>query len=187
MCIRDRPTDESNNQFFVWKFPDISSKRDGHFLKKLKERLGHYIRTELISVYDGIDKNFTRYGINVPITEYEKELFNSNVTNVESSSNLALERIINFYEKYVKSYGCVTLIDDYGRPDPRKPTDEEMRLLRDGFLAFSLLQKFANNNVHPNTMIKNLKKRDIVIDATRKIINSQKFTCYEIIDSKYRV
>ena len=47
-----------------------------------------------------------------------------------------MERIIIFYKKHVDVYGCVTLIDDYGRPDPRKPTNEEMGLLRDGYLAF---------------------------------------------------
>ena len=98
-----------------------------------------------------------------------------------------MERIINFYKKHVDVYGCVTLIDDYGRPDPRKPTNEEMGLLWDGYLAFSLIQKFASNGVHPNTMVKNLKKRNIVIDAGRNIQNRQKFSCYEIIDSKYKV
>ena len=84
------PDDESNNQFFVWKFPEIIGKRDGNFLNKLKARLGHYIRTELLTVYNRIDKNYSRYAIPTPITDYETELFNANVTNVESTSDLAM-------------------------------------------------------------------------------------------------
>ena len=97
-----------------------------------------------------------------------------------------MENIVNFYEKQGSLFRCTITIDD-GRADYRKPTCEEMELLKDGYLAFSLLQKFANNGVHPNTMIKNLKKRNIVVDTGRKIINNQKFSCYEIIDPKYRV
>lgn len=183
----EMPSDESNNQFFVWKFPELNVKRDGNFLDKLKARLGHYIRTELKTVFDTIDKNYTRYGIPVPITEYETDLFESNVSNVEATTELAMEKIINFYEDNLNSYGNVSIHVDPFRPDPKQPITEEMELLQDGYLAFSLLQKFASHGVHPNTMIKNLMKRDILDGKTRLTKSNQKFTCYEIIDKHYRV
>ncbi len=155
-------------------------KRDGTFSTKLKKRLGHYIRTELKDVFDKIDKNYTRYGIEVPITKYEKELFESNVTNIEASTDYVMEKIYNYYhEKHNRIY------DWFG--DYKNPSSEEIELFEEGKLVFSLIQKFATNGVHPNAMIKNLKKRGIIEDGGRVKKGSMRYTYYQIIDPQYVV
>ena len=89
----EKPSDPTNNQFFVWEFSSLNKTIDGTFRQKLKERLGHYIRTELKTVFDGINKNYSRYGISVPITKYEEQLFENNTTNIEAQADLVLEKI----------------------------------------------------------------------------------------------
>ena len=171
------PTDVSNNQFFVYKFPELKGKRDGNFSKKLSDRLGHYVRTELKTVFDGINKDYSRYGIDVPITSFEKELFDSNVTNIEANATLVMDKIYNYCKG---GSGFFSSADD-----PHKPDANEIELFRNGYLAFSLIQKFASHGIHPNAMVKNLKKRNVIEDAGRKTINKQKYSCYKIIDCEY--
>lgn len=46
----EAPSDERNNQFFVYEFPPIQGSLDSQIQQKLIDRLGHYIRTELKTV-----------------------------------------------------------------------------------------------------------------------------------------
>ncbi|MCK7525729.1 MAG: hypothetical protein MZV64_53035 [Ignavibacteriales bacterium] len=39
----EKPSDPSNNQFFVWEFSSLNKTIDGTFRQKSRERLGHYI------------------------------------------------------------------------------------------------------------------------------------------------
>ncbi len=84
------PTDESNNQFFVWSFPMLEGIPDAGYGQKLRARLGHYVRTELKEVFESIGTGYTRYGIPVPITEAEKRLFANNATNHRVRSRYGL-------------------------------------------------------------------------------------------------
>ena len=158
----EMPTDPTNNQFFVWEFKKLSTLTDGTFRNKLKERLGHYIRTELKTVFNGINKNYTRYGIQVPITTFEIDLFENNTTNIEAQADLVLEKIEN-------------------RENSFSPDEEAYKLYRQGYLPLTLIEEYAKGAIHPNTIIKNLKKRKkIEHKATRKIIDSKKYTCYKL-------
>jgi hypothetical protein len=158
----EQPTDPTNNQFFVWEFQQLNSLPDGTFRNKLKGRLGHYIRTELKTVFNGINKNYTRYGIPVPITTYETELFENNTTNIEAQADLVLEKIEN---RDNAIYVGATLFE----------------LFEDGFLPVALVGEYAKGPIHPNTIIKNLKKRNkIEHKATMKTKNSKKYTCYKL-------
>jgi hypothetical protein len=158
----EMPTDPTNNQFFVWEFQQLNTLVDGTFRQKLKERLGHYIRTELKNVFDGINKNYSRYGIEVPITGYEKELFDNNTTNIEAQADLVLEKIENRESTFI-------------------PDEEEYELYRDGFLPVTLVEEYAKGGIHANTIIKNLKKRKkIEQKAIRKMKSNKRFTCYKL-------
>jgi hypothetical protein len=80
--------DDTNNQFFVYEMKPIDPKnRRNDIQNKIKERLGHYIRTELKEVYAQIqaDSNSAvyRYGIRVPITEEEKRLYGLSKSTLE--------------------------------------------------------------------------------------------------------
>jgi energy-coupling factor transporter ATP-binding protein EcfA2 len=159
----EKPGDPSNNQFFVWEFSSLNKTIDGTFRQKLKERLGNYIRTELRTVFDGINKNYTRYGISVPITKYEEQLFENNTTNIEAQADLVLEKIEN-------------------RKNAFAPDEEEYKLYKDGYLPYSLVEYYATGAVHPNAIIKNLKKRKIIEQGmVRKQKGNKKFNSYKII------
>jgi DNA polymerase III delta prime subunit len=170
----EKPNDPSNNQFFVWEFPALNKTIDGTFNQKLKERIGHYIRTELKTVFDNINKNYTRYGIPVPITTYEEQLFENNTTNIEAQADFVLEKIENRYKTFV--------------PDALYPKedDNELReaydLYAKGYLPYALVEKFSKGGVNPNAVIKNLKKRKVIEQKVdRRTENKRKFNCYKII------
>jgi hypothetical protein len=78
--------DETNNQFFVMEMKALPS-RSRSFPQLIKERLGHYIRTELKDVYDAMQMNpdidRCRYGMRVPVTEEERRLYNLSQTVLE--------------------------------------------------------------------------------------------------------
>lgn len=170
----EKPNNPNNNQFFVWEFPAISKKIDGTFNQKLKERLGHYIRTELKTVFDNINKSYTRYGIPVPITTYEEQLFENNTTNIEAQADIVLEKIENRYKTFTPSTLYTNEEDDELR--------EAYDLYAKRYLPYALVEKFSRGGVNPNAVIKNLKKRKVIEQKVdRKTENKRKFNCYKII------
>ena len=164
------PTDEANNQFFVYEFPCLNGTSDAHFQEKLRERLGHYVHTELRSVFEDINKNYTRYGISVPITEYEKQLFENNVTNIEATTDMVLEKIENRISPTYRNDNYPTVYED------------GLELYKTGFLSTALLGEYKVKDVSVNAMIKNLKKRKVMSDKNiRKIVNGRKYTCHQLL------
>ncbi len=83
------PTNEANNQFFTWEFPEFSKPINGKMLNTLEKYIGHYIRTELKDVYGNLKDDMVkyRYSISVPITEYEKRMFEMSKSPVESEAD----------------------------------------------------------------------------------------------------
>lgn len=159
----EKPADPANNQFFVWEFASLNKTIDGTFSQKLRERLGFYIRTELKTVFDGINKKYTRYGISVPITPYEEQLFDNNTTNIEAQTDLVLEKIENRNNTFL-------------------PNEDQYDLYKLGYLAYSLIEECATGSIHPNAIIKNLKKRKIIEQGmVRKQVNKKKYNSYKII------
>lgn len=86
----EMPTDENNNQFFVFRMQPHES-FDANLQDKLIDRLGHYIRTELKTIFDSLNLNISRYSISVPITDEEKRLFNNSLTKIDSESDHIIE------------------------------------------------------------------------------------------------
>lgn len=86
----EMPSDEIRNQFFAWEFPPLkANKMDAQLKTKLEERIGHYIRTELLSVFNSIKgdmKNY-RYAIPVPITDVLKSMYDCSVSPIEEAAD----------------------------------------------------------------------------------------------------
>ncbi len=77
------PTDEAANQFLVLRLSKLNKTPDPLYGKKLEERLGHYIQNVLRSIYDSHDTSVSRYGMLVPITEWEEQLFKNSMTETD--------------------------------------------------------------------------------------------------------
>lgn len=93
------PTTEYNNQFFVWEFPELGENLDNQMLDKLKARLGHYIKTKLKAVFSNLEMSSNnRYTINVPITEYERALFDDNTPDIELDAQELVEDLLDYKE-----------------------------------------------------------------------------------------
>ncbi|MHC1737753.1 MAG: DUF5906 domain-containing protein [Ignavibacteriaceae bacterium] len=90
------PTDDRNNQFFVYRIKPHNS-FDADLQQKLIDRMGHYIRTELKTVFENLNTSGYRYSIAVPITDDEKNLFNSSITDIEAE----VDRVVNYVESVI--------------------------------------------------------------------------------------
>ncbi len=93
------PRHESQNNFFVYEFTTQQQKEIGSFARKAKARLGHYIRTELVSVFEQIKASGmfedNRYSIPCPITELEKKMFQRNITSTQLFAEEIYESLVN--------------------------------------------------------------------------------------------
>jgi len=98
------PKDEKDNQFFVYKMERKYDEVDATYAEKLRARLGHYIRTELKTVFDGLEIDKYRYSIPVPITEYEKELFASSITPEEDVMDNILFKMKDAYDESANEF-----------------------------------------------------------------------------------
>jgi len=98
------PLSDLENQWFVWKFDRFEGKPDGSFGKKLKARLGHYIQTELRSLFENNSSLFRegRYTIRTPITEYEQALFDANRSVEDMVSQRIRSELLEDYESFLK-------------------------------------------------------------------------------------
>ena len=128
------PTDEMNNQFFVHKMKPIEGPIDTGLPAKLQSYLGHYIRTELLSVYGQIHaKTDCRYSIPVPITDAERDLFDLNKSDLDEEVDKLLDRIAGgpgkMYEEFFKDgYIPKKFISDYYYPRGMTKVDVYRRL-----------------------------------------------------------
>jgi transcription elongation factor Elf1 len=92
----EQPTSEQNNQFFVYNFTNFPGPIDPDIPKKLEDRIGHYIQTELKKVYDSLDLTGKRYSIDVPITPEEIGLYESNITEEESDVEKLIDKVVDY-------------------------------------------------------------------------------------------
>ena len=100
----EKPTSESNNQFFVYNFPPFEGPIDPDLDQKLEDRIGHYVRTELKYVFEKIEFNGNRYSIKTPITDAEAGLFESNMTEEESVAEKMVDKIVTNAAKATGPY-----------------------------------------------------------------------------------
>jgi len=126
----EMPTDECNNQFFVYRLQSHKS-FDPDLQQKLIDRMGHYIRTELKAVYESLNHDGFRYSIAVPITDEEKKLFCNSVSDLEQDADSVIEYIENQmddpswsgYKFFIQGFLPSSFLDDilkYKRSNKQK-------------------------------------------------------------------
>jgi hypothetical protein len=140
------PTDTRNNQFFVYEFSQLTGSIDPQLQEKVLARLGHYIRTELKGVYDGLSASGFRYSIDVPITDSERELFAANTSDLESDVDMLVNRL-------VEQYANDTFPDDM----PYFPFVEQ------GQLPVLWIKYYSQSTRHYNQIIKGMRRQRLLI------------------------
>ncbi len=161
------PTDTKNNQFFVYEFPEITCAIDPDLQEKILARLGHYIRTELKTVFEGLSTAGYRYSIDVPITDAEKELFAANTTDLESDVDVLIDRLERQYDE--KSF----------------PSDEPFyAFIKEGYLPVRWIKNYTADDRHYNRIVKAMRRQRLVVGAaSRKTIDKQTFYALSMTDS----
>ncbi|MDX9759093.1 MAG: DUF5906 domain-containing protein [Bacteroidota bacterium] len=144
----EEPKDESNNQFFVHKFSKLNVQIDPDLAEKLRERIGHYVRSELREIYESV-KNDTmgkRYSMLVPITEEEKALFANNTTELESKTdriiNATVDAVLDenkddFYGHIMKGYLPHEFIENQVDRSRSRATSIIQELRERGYLTYA--------------------------------------------------
>ena len=158
------PSDENNNQFFVYKVPKFTGIIDPDFKKKINDRMFNYINTELKQVFKRLNFMGKRYSVTTPITDEEKNLFADNVTELDACTDMLIRRILENIDTNMYS---------------------EMDLVKKGFLPSSFVELFNfNSRISNNQIIKNMKESGYLKrgSAVRKQINSKRVYGYEIDD-----
>jgi energy-coupling factor transporter ATP-binding protein EcfA2 len=92
------PDCEENNQFFVFQMKPVNGSIDTSLREKLVERLGYYIRTELLNVFNNLKMNGNRYSVKTPITPEERALFINNGTTADFVVELYIQKLVSRYE-----------------------------------------------------------------------------------------
>jgi hypothetical protein len=154
------PTDDANNQFFVYEFKKFEGKIDKEYSQKIVDRLGHYIRTELKEVFDHLPQDGYRYSVATPITEAERSLFRNNVTDVESATDYYVQKLSDHMDNH---------------------TDGELAdFLNDGYLPTNFLDQYSMpKGVKRNKLIQNFADRGYIQSCEserRAIKNNRRFT-----------
>ena len=164
------PTDENNNQFFVMEFKQLDQEIDNKIQQSLIDRLGYYIRTELKTVYDSLELDKYRYSIPVPITKEERDLFNSNTTEIDLDTDSLIQLISKRMQDGSFRY---------------KPFIEKKLLP----VSFINDWKSEITKSHKNSIVKNLKKRRLIDagDAKKSQIAKQREYCYQMTDELYNM
>jgi energy-coupling factor transporter ATP-binding protein EcfA2 len=144
------PADPKNNQFFVYEFSPLNTPIDAQLFQKLVDRLGHYCRTELATVFSQLYLDDKRYSIEVPITDAEKALFDSNVTEIDSEVNDIIEYLNrNMTASDTSGFQFRTFIEA-------------------GFLPSKIIKHSTAGKSHIQSKIKNLTKRGFIEPAPSK-------------------
>lgn len=158
----EEPTDDRNNQFFVYEFPPISGALDNQIQQKLVDRLGHYVRTELKTVWGSLDTSGYRYSISVPITDEEMALFQDNVTDLEADADKYLQKMVLYKMEKNSAY-------------------EEF--LNAGYVPTQFFKDFDISPKNYNRVIKNLKKRRYLKgEAVRIQHDKDRHYCYQMTE-----
>jgi hypothetical protein len=163
----EKPTSESNNQFFVYDFQPFTGDINPNLDKELEDRIGHYVRTVLKTVFDGINFTGNRYSIKTPITPEEAALFDGNMTEKES----AVEKMID------------AIADSAAGPGFEKAFRQ---LMEKGLLPSNLIEeKVGQGKFSVQSIISQLqddKYLEISEDRIRKTIDGKRYSCHQMTD-----
>jgi len=156
------PTDVANNQFFVYEIKRFSGSIDAELDKKLKARLGYYVRSELKQVFDGLDMSKYRYSLPVPITPEEHKLFKSSISIAQMKADKFIQDLIN------------------------KVSIGEFKEFADaGFVPVdAICEQLKISDIDKRSIVHNLRERGYlsVDDVDRICIKSDRQYCYSMTD-----
>mgnify|MGYP002640724414 CR=1 FL=1 len=160
------PTDTRNNQFFVYEFPKLTGSIDPGTQDKVLARLGHYIRTELKIVFDGLSSSGFRYSIDVPITDAERELFSANTTDLESDVDMLTHRLVD-------QYANDTFPDDM----------PYYSFIEQGQLPVLWIKYYSQSTRHYNQVIKGMRRQRLLVGETARFqVDGKRFFCLTMTD-----
>ena len=153
------PTDSKNNQFFVYELPPIKTGINTDIQSDLVNRLGHYIRTELKQVYEGLNMDGYRYSIDVPITPEEKLLFQCSTTDLEADADKFIEKMVLSKNEVYSTF------------------------FEKGYVPVQFFKDFDVSANHYNRVIKNLVKRGLLMGNPERImVKNERHYCYKMTD-----
>ncbi|MZH03560.1 MAG: hypothetical protein F3745_09260 [Nitrospinae bacterium] len=155
------PTDSRNNQFFVYEFPVLRGSIDPDTQQKVLARLGHYIRTELKTIYDGLQSSGFRYSIDVPITDEERELFTANTSDLESDVDILINRLVDQFNK--SSF----------------PSDQPYyAFVEQGQLPVMWIKNYSPSTRHYNQIVKGMRRQRLIMgEAERFQVDGKRIFC----------
>ena len=160
------PTDTRNNQFFVFEFPKFSGPIDPDTQEKVLARLGHYIRTELKTVFDALNSSGYRYSIDVPITDAERELFAANASDLESDVDMLVHRLIEQYAS-----------DSFPDDTPY------FAFIEQGQLPVQWIKYYSQSTRHYNQIIKGMRRQRLLVGESDRIqVGGKRLFCLTMTD-----
>jgi hypothetical protein len=164
----EKPTSEQNNQFFVFDFKPFQGKMDPDMDQKLEDRIGHYVRTELKTVFSGLNFSGNRYSIKTPITPEEAGLFESNMTEEESVVEKVIDDILE---------------------EMTTPSSEFKKFLEEGYFPSSILEgRISATKLGTHRVIKNLKEQGyLTMENSQKKMIGKRLSCYRMTDKLMQV
>ena len=160
----EKPSSDANNQFFVYDFKPFTGQIDPEMDKKLEERIGCYVRTELKTVFAGLKFDGNRYSIKVPITSEESGLFESNVTEEEGVAEFIVDKIIENTKESLSSYG---------------------KFIKDGWVPIEIITgSISSTKLGPQKVIKSLKEQGYLElrKAEKKQYDKNRYRCHKMTD-----
>jgi hypothetical protein len=160
------PSDTRNNQFFVYEFPKLSGSIDPDRQEKVLARLGHYIRTELKTVYDGLAIGGHRYSIDVPISDEESELFAANTSDLESDVDIMVNRLVD-------QYSSDSFPDDH----------PYYSFIKEGQMPVQWIKNYSPSTRHYNQVIKGMRRQRLLVgEADRFQVDGKRLFCLTMTD-----
>lgn len=153
------PSSELNNQFFVYKMDKVIQNPDPDIMDVLKQHLGAYLRSELYKVWDSMILE-GRYSLKVPITSWEKKLYQNNVTRLQDAAKNFLDDLLDELRKY-KLGGSRRRGFIYEHPEE---IEDLLELLLDGFMATKLIREFGPKNHSSTDLRKELFESGVLGD-----------------------
>lgn len=168
----EAPSDPLNNQFFVYKFEKLETEPDPLFQQKLQARLGHYVQTELRRVFTSLDIEQGRYGIPVPITKWERELFANNKTVLDDVTESVCDALLEALTKHLK--GAKT-------PLYWSFNDVGLELLQDKVLTVKAIKACELEGYRSHNVVKQLIRKGLIKSkGIKKYSYGEEFRGYQV-------
>jgi hypothetical protein len=156
----EKPADERNNQFFVYKIPYKHKTIIQKYEDELIDRFGFYMMSVLKPIFDSLDFSDKRYSIEVPITEEEKNLFNISKTEIEGQADQLIKKLLDEMDN---SYS------------------ENYKFINQGFLPSDWIDIYANK-YDKQKIIREFQKHDYLTpnNSEKKQVGSLRKRCYKL-------